>query len=260
MHSGRVSSRLNMPAAARVVAPSAVAMSGEMWTDGQGMQPHTMPEEMSEADIAGAVGEFAASAALAIEAGFDGVELHGANGYLIDQFLNTASNQRTDRWGGSVENRMRFALDVARATAARIGAGRTGIRLSPYGAFNDMRPDAEMDALYQLLAKELGRLGLAYVHVVDHSSMGAPAVPAEVKESMRREFGGAIILSGGYDQARAEAELALGHGDAVAYGRPFIANPDLVRRMRDGLALVQPDASTFYTPGPEGYTDYPVAN
>ena len=259
MHSGRVSCQANMPDGARVLAPSAVAMSGEMWTDGQGLQPCTMPAEMSGDDINHAVEEYADSAVLALAAGFDGVELHGANGYLIDQFLNTASNQREDHWGGSLENRARFTLEVARAVAGRIGGECTGIRLSPYGAFNDMRPDADMPALYAHVARKLGRLGLVYIHVVDHSAMGAPAVPTEVKESIRREFGGAIILSGGYDLARAEADLADGLGQLVAFGRPYVSNPDLVERLQRGLPLADADQSTFYLPGEKGYTDYPAA-
>lgn len=253
MHTGRASHALNLPAGARVVAPSAVALTNTIWTDTQGMQPYPVPEAMTETDIAKAVGEFADSAALAVEAGFDGVELHGANGYLIDQFLNTASNQRTDAWGGSVANRARFALEVARRVTARIGADRTGIRVSPFGVFNDQRPDADMEALYAHLATELSRLGLLYIHVVDHSPMGAPPVPASVKQAIRANFKGAYILSGGYDAARANADLAAGLGELVAFGRPFLANPDLVERLRTGAPLAQPDPATFYTPGEAGY-------
>lgn len=258
MHTGRVAHALNLPVGARVLAPSAITQPGEMWTDTQGMQPHATPEAMSEADIEQTIRAFADSAAKAIEAGFDGVELHGANGYLIDQFLNTSSNQRTDRWGGSVENRVRFPLDVARAVVARIGAERTGLRLSPYGVFNDMKPDADMDAVYERLAAEASALRLAYLHVLDHSPLGAPTVPDSVKQKIRRSFGGTIILAGGYDRARAEADLQAGHGELIAFARPFISNPDLVRRLREDLPLATPDAGTFYTPGEKGYTDYPV--
>ncbi len=259
MHTGRVSHPANMPAGSRIVAPSAVALGGDMWTDADGMQPHPVPAEMTEADIAKAIGEFASAATRAIAAGFDGVELHGANGYLIDQFLNTASNRRTDRWGGSVENRIRFALEVAKAVVAAIGADRVGLRVSPNGVFNGMSPDAQTDALYTRLAEEAGALGLAYIHVVDHSSMGAPEVGDAIKSRIRAAFKGLYILSGGYDAARAEADLAAGRGDLVAFGRPFIANPDLVRHIRLGLPLAAPDAATFYTPGEKGYIDYPLA-
>lgn len=256
MHTGRVSHPENMPAGSRILAPSAIAAPGEMWTDGNGQQPHPVPTAMSETDIAQAIAEYAAAAKRAIEAGFDGIELHAANGYLIDQFLNTASNQRTDRWGGSIENRIRFAVEVAKASAAAIGAARIGMRISPYGVFNGMAPDAEMDALYEGLIAELNGIGLAYIHVVDHSSMGAPEVSPALKARIRAAFNGKYILSGGYDLARADADLGAQRGDLVAFGRPFISNPDLVHKLRSGLALTAPDFNTFYTPGEKGYTDY----
>ena len=256
MHTGRVSHPANMPAGASVLAPSPIAVPGEMWTDSEGMQPHPVPLEMSEADIAHSIAEYAASAKLAIAAGFDGVELHAANGYLIDQFLNTASNQRHDRWGGSVENRIRFAVEVARATVAAIGAERVGMRISPYGVFNAQVPDAEMDTLYLRLIDELNTLGLHYIHVVDHSAMGAPEVSSALKAELRAAFDGQYILSGGYDVARADADLDAQRGDLVAFGRPFISNPDLVAKLKSGQELVAPDFATYYTPGEKGYTDY----
>jgi len=258
MHTGRVGHPANLPAGARLLGPSAIAAPGEMYTDAHGPQPHPAPEAMSEAQIEEALGEFEQAAALAIEAGFDGVELHGANGYLIDQFLNTASNQRTDRWGGSVENRARFAVEAARRVAARIGAARTGIRVSPYGVFNGMAPDPEHEQLYAHLARELSSLNLVYIHVVDHSSMGAPKPTTSVVQAIREHFRGAYILSGGYDRDRAEADLAENKGDLVAFGRPFLANPSLVEKLRSGTELTPPDFSTFYTPGEKGYTDYPA--
>jgi len=256
MHTGRVSHPANLPAGASVIAPSAVAVPGEMWTDADGMQAHPVPREMSEADIAESIAEYAASAKLAMQAGFDGVELHAANGYLIDQFLNTAANQRKDRWGGSVENRIRFAVEVAKATVAAIGAERVGMRISPYGVFNGQVPDAEMDALYLRLIDELNTLDLLYIHVVDHSAMGAPEVSPELKAGIRAAFKGKYILSGGYDVARANADLEAQRGDLVAFGRPFISNPDLVAKLKFGQELVVPDFATFYTPGEKGYTDY----
>lgn len=256
MHTGRVSHPANMPTGARVLAPSAITLSGEIWTDGEGMQPYAMPEAMTEGDIATAIEEYAAAAKNAIAAGFDGVELHAANGYLIDQFLNTASNQRTDRWGGSVENRIRFAVAVARAAAAAIGAERIGMRISPYGVFNDMAPDAEMEAMYEQLIHALNDIGLAYIHIVDHSSMGAPEVSPALKARIRNLFKGKYILSGGYDLARANADLQAGRGDLVAFGRAYISNPDLVRKLKAGEVLTPWEMSTFYTPGEQGYTDY----
>lgn len=256
MHTGRASHSVNLPTDARVLAPSAITLPGEVWTDASGMQPYPVPHEMSEADIASTIDEYAASAKLAIQAGFDGVELHAANGYLIDQFLNTASNQRTDRWGGPVENRIRFAVEVAKATVAAMGAKRVGMRISPYGVFNAMAPDAEMDALYLSLIDELNELGLLYIHVVDHSAMGAPEVSPVLKAKIRAVFKGKYILSGGYDLARADTDLDAQRGDLVAFGRPFISNPDLVAKLKSGQELATPDASTFYTPGEKGYTDY----
>lgn len=258
MHTGRASNVANLPAGKRVLAPSTVKLSAEIWVDPNGNQAASEPEAMSEKDIEEALEAFASSAALAVEAGFDGVELHGANGYLIDQFLNTASNQRTDRWGGSVENRIRFAVEAVKRVSAKIGGERVGIRVSPYGAFNDMTTDADHEAVFEALAKELSTLGIAYIHVVDHSSMGAPAVAASVKQKIRTAFKGAYILSGGYDRARAEVDLVEQKGDLVAFGRPFLANPDLVEKLARGAALTAPDFATFYTPGEKGYTDYPV--
>ena len=255
MHTGRVSHPLNMPAGARIIAPSAIAAPGEMWTDASGQQPHPLPEAMSEEDIALAIGAYAKAARLAMMAGFDGIELHAANGYLIDQFLNTASNLRNDRWGGSVDNRIRFAVEVMRACATVIGAERVGMRISPYGVFNGQVADAAMDAMYLRLVEDANALGLLYLHVVDHSSMGAPAVSPALKAKMRAAFEGKYILSGGYDAARANADLEADRGDLVAFGRPFIANPDLVDKLRDGRELAAADFNTFYTPGPQGYTE-----
>jgi N-ethylmaleimide reductase len=256
MHDGRVCHPANMIVGSKILAPSAIAAPGEQWTDSSGQQPFPVPTEMTQADIKQAIAEFAHGAKLSIEAGFDGVELHGANGYLIDQFLNTATNKRTDEWGGSVENRIRFGVEVAKATVNAIGADRVGIRLSPYGAFNGTVADAEMDALYERLTVELSNLGLVYIHVVDHSSMGAPAVSATLKAKIRSTFKGKYILSGGYDAARASADLDAKLGDLVAFGRPFVSNPDLVQKLQNGTVLTAPDFSTFYTPGEKGYTDY----
>lgn len=256
MHTGRVGHAANLPATARILAPSAIAAPGEMWTDSDGMRPHPVPAEMTEDDIGEAIREYVAACKNAIGAGFDGVELHGANGYLIDQFLNTASNRRSDRWGGSIENRIRFAVQVARAAAAAIGAERVGMRISPHGVFNGMAPDADMDALYLRLIVALNDIGLVHIHVVDHSSMGAPPVGDELKARLRTAFKGRYILSGGYDAARAEADLVAGKGDLVAFGRPFIANPDLVQKLKKGGELMPADPATLYTPDAKGYTEF----
>ena len=258
MHTGRVTHVANLPAGAEVVGPVNGACPGEMYVDALGMQPHTPARAMTEADIAHAVAEYAEAARLAIEAGFDGVELHAANGYLIEQFLNANVNTRTDGYGGSTAGRNRFALEVARATVAAIGAERVGIRLSPYGVFNGTGAFADVDAQYLALVQELSTLGLMYLHVLDHSAMGAPAVPAALKAALRAAFQGPYILAGGFDTASAEQALVDGQADLIAFGRPFISNPDLVARMQAGAPLTAPDFGSFYTPGAQGYTDYPV--
>lgn len=258
MHTGRVSHPANMPKGAEVVAPSAVQLSGEMFTDSAGLQPYPTPRAMVQHDIDQAVHEYVHASTMAIKAGFDGVELHGANGYLIDQFLNTASNLRTDGYGGTPENRNRFALEVAKAVVSAIGAERTGIRLSPFGGFSDMASWDGLEAQFVELAAGLGKLKMVYIHIVDHSSMGMPAVPLSVKEGIRDAFGGTIIVSGGLDKAKAEAALEQGLGQLAAFGRSFLANPDLVERLRANAPLNEADEKTFYTPGASGYTDYPV--
>ncbi len=256
MHSGRVGHPANLPTMARLVGPSAVPAPGQMFTDSAGLQDHPVPHALTETEIEQTIEEYVHSAKLAIESGFDGVELHGANGYLIDQFLNVASNQRTDGWGGSVDNRIRFATEVAHRTAEAIGADRVGLRVSPYGVFNGMTPDAELDTLYLELAQRLSALRLVYLHTVDHSSMGAPTPPPELIVKLRVAFAGAFILSGGYDARRAESDLRENRGDLVAFGRQFLANPKLVTKFKTGAPLNVPDPSTFYTPGAKGYDDY----
>jgi N-ethylmaleimide reductase len=258
MHTGRTSHPLNMPAGARILAPSAIGLSGAMWTDQQQMQPYPTPTPMTAADIEETLNEYARCAGLAIEAGFDGIELHGANGYLIDQFLNTATNKRTDEWGGGISNRIRFAVEAVKRCAARVGSSRIGIRLSPFGAFNDMATDPGMEDTFEQLAGELARAGILYVHIVDHSSMGAPVVPQSVKDKIRRVFRGTVILAGGYDRARAEADLTAKRGDLIAFGRPFISNARLVSKLKQAKPLVTPNLDLAYTPGPQGYTDYPA--
>lgn len=258
MHTGRVGHSENLPAGAEVVGPNDAILAGEMYVDGKGMQPHSKPRAMTQADIDKAVGEFAHAAKLAVEAGFDGVELHAANGYLIEQFLNANVNQRTDGYGGSIENRNRFALEVARATVAAIGADKVGIRLSPQGVFNSTGAYAEQEAQYVALVQQLSDLKLAYLHVLDHSAMGAPAVASEFKAKLRAAFKGTFILAGGFDATSGEAAIKDGRADLIGIARGFLANPDLVERYKKGAALNKIDMDTFYTPGPKGYTDYPA--
>ena len=260
MHTGRVGHPLNLPAGADLLAPSAVAAEGEVYTDAKGLQPHPVPRAMTDAEVRAAVEEYVHASRNAIAAGFDGVELHGANGYLIEQFLSPQTNQRSDAWGGSVEKRQRFALEVAKGVAAAIGGERVGIRLSPYGVNAGMKPYPEIEETYTTLVPRLASTGTQYVHIVDHSAMGAPTVPEELKRALRRAWPRTFILAGGFDRATAEVALNEGRGDLIAFGRQFLANPDLVARLERGLPLNAPDFATFYTPGPKGYTDYPTVS
>jgi N-ethylmaleimide reductase len=257
MHCGRIVHELNLPKGARALAPSAIAAAGEMYTDAQGMKPFPTPQAMTEADIKAAIEEFAQGATNAMQAGFDGVEVHGANGYLLEQFIRPTNNRRADRFGGPIEKRARFALDTVEAVIRAIGKEKVGIRLSPFGVFNDMPDYPEQGTDYEYLAQQLNQQQVLYRHVVDHSSMGTPPVSTKIKQKFRELFKGALILSGGYDAARAEKDLADGKCDLIAVGRPILANPDLMARWKDEAALNAADVNTFYTPGPQGYTDYP---
>jgi N-ethylmaleimide reductase len=258
MHCGRVSHPANMPSGVEILAPSPIAYEGEMWTDSEGMQPCPQPEEMTESDIENTIQEFVHSADLAMLAGFDGVEIHGANGYLVEQFINTASNKRTDQWGGSIENRLRFVNEVVKRVAKKIGPEKVGLRVSPYGVFNGMEVCGHTDDVYEKLAMDLQKIGILYMHVVDHSSMGAPEVKPRVKQLIRTHFKGVVILSGGYNLRKADADLAEKKCDLIAFGRPFISNPKLVSKLKNHHTLLEADHQTFYTPGEKGYTDYPV--
>lgn len=222
------------------------------------MKPHPMPQAMTATDIEKTIAEFAQAARNAMIAGFDGVELHSANGYLLEQFIRPHTDQRTDGYGGSIMNRARFVLETAEAVIGAIGKEKVGIRLSPFGVYNDMPLYDAMEADYTFLAQQLDARRLAYIHLVDLSSMGLPPVPDAMKATFRKQFKGTLILSGGYDAERAESDLAARKCDLIAVGRPFLANPDLVDRWRTGAPLNAPDMATFYTPGPKGYTDYPA--
>ena len=259
MHTGRISHPFNMPEGARVLAPSAVKPAGQMWTDAAQMQDFPVPTAMTADDLELTKAEFVNAAKNAIKAGFDGVELHGANGYLLEQFLSPVSNIRTDAYGGSIENRCRFVIEVAAAVADAIGKEKTAIRLSPYGVASDMPHYPEIDATYDYLSKQLNSIGIAYIHIVDHSAMGAPPVPVEMKKTIRKNFANTVILAGGYDQEKAETDLEQGLGNLVAFGRPMISNPDLVDRFKNNYPLsADLKMDLFYTADEKGYTDYPL--
>lgn len=261
MHSGRISHPLNMAASAKILAPSQIKAAGQMWTDTEGLQDFVVPNEMTLQDIIHAKTEYVAAAKNAMFAGFDGIELHGANGYLLEEFLSPVSNIRTDEYGGSIENRCKFVLETIEAVANAIGKEKTGIRLSPYGVASDMPHYPEIEATYDYLSKEINALDIAYIHLVDHSAMGAPAVPLEIKKLIRHNFRNTIITCGGYDKKSAESALENGSTDLVAFGRPFINNPDLVARFQNNWPLSQDlDMDLFYTADEKGYTDYPIYN
>jgi N-ethylmaleimide reductase len=259
MHTGRISHHLNMPEGSRIIAPSAVKAAGQMWTDLKELQDFPVPVEMTPGDILFTRSEYVKASKNAMEAGFDGVELHAANGYLLEQFISPVSNIRKDIYGGCIENRCRFVIEVVTAVADAIGKAKTGIRLSPYGVASDMPHYPEIDATYKYLSEQLERIGIAYIHIVDHSSMGAPAVSLELKKLIRKIFKNTIVLSGGYDMERAEDDIQMGLGDMVAFGRPFINNPDLVDRFKKNWNLTKgllPDL--FYSDSEKGYTDYSI--
>ncbi|QTN30680.1 alkene reductase [Rhodoferax sp. AJA081-3] len=259
MHTGRVSHAANMDAGTKIVAPSAIALVGQMYTDASGPQDYPVPQEMTEADIAQAKAEFVLAAKNAIAAGFDGVELHAANGYLLEQFLSPTTNQRTDAWGGSVDKRIQFVVDVARETAAAIGGDKLGIRLSPYGTNSGMVAYPEVEETYLKLLPLLADAGLVYVHIADHVAMGAPAIPAAFKQALRKAWPRTFFIGGSFDQASGQQAVNDGLVDLVGIGRAFISNPDLVQRLQKGLALNAPDMGTLFTPGAKGYTDYALA-
>ncbi|MBK7713357.1 MAG: alkene reductase [Bacteroidales bacterium] len=257
MHTGRISHRFNMPEGSHIISASPVKAAGQMWTDSEKMQDFPVPEGMTSEELIHTKAEFVSAAKNAMTAGFDGVELHGANGYLLEQFLSPVSNLRNDLYGGNIENRCRYFLEVVSAVAETIGRDRTGIRLSPYGVASDMPLYPEIEAVYKYLSEKLNSLDIAYIHLVDHSSMGSPVVPQELKKQIRSSFKNTIILSGGYDLERADKDIQHGFGDLIAFGRPFISNPDLVERFKKNWNLTgNPGSELLYSDGEEGYTDY----
>lgn len=255
-HAGRAHHPSWTPLDAQPVAPSPIAIQGQTYTP-QGLQPHVTPRALEELELLEVVEQFVHSARLAIEAGFDGVELHGANGYLLDQFLRDGSNERTDAYGGSIENRARLLLEVTDAVIAAIGRERVGVRVSPTGSYQDMS-DSDPVATFTYVARELSKRQVAYLHVSEPIAGQGVAPGPRVTPSLRAAFQGTLILSGGYDGESAGAALEQREGDLVAFGVPFLANPDLPQRLATGAPLNAPDVQTFYSPDAKGYTDYPA--
>lgn len=265
-HVGRVSHTTLQPGNAAPVGPSAITAKTKTVLIQNNVPTFTetsMPRALELAEIPGIVADYRLAARAAIGAGFDGVEVHAANGYLIDQFLKTGANHRTDAYGGSIENRARLLLEVVTAISAEIGGGRTGIRLSPVTPANDVI-DVNPQPLFEYVVRQLGPLGLAYIHVIEGATGGPRAIPdrpfdyAALQAAYRAASGqGAWMVNNAYDKPLAEAALANG-ADIVAFGRPFIANPDLVARFARNAPLNQVNRATLYGGGAEGYTDYPA--
>lgn len=258
-HVGRISLPAYQPGGALPFAPSAIAADGQALNPQFGLEPFPVPRALETDEIEGVVADFARAARNAITAGFDGVELHGANGYLIEQFLRAGANVRTDRYGGAIENRARFLVEVFDAVAAEIGADRIGVRVSPH---SKSATDPDIAALYGYVAAELGRRGAAYLHVVepisaDHPMSGGAHAPRHAP-ALKQAFGGRLILNGGFDAETANAAISEGVADLVAFGTSYLANPDLPERLRTGARLNAPDKATFYGGDAKGYTDYPT--
>lgn len=258
-HVGRMSHE-SFHADGKPVAPSALSPDAQVWvadpvTGVGGMVDCPVPRALTLEDIAGVIEDFRKGAANAIAAGFDGVELHGANGYLIDQFLRTTSNQRDDIYGGSQENRIRFLKDVCKAVADEIGADRVGIRLSPFITQRNMNDPEIIDTMLKA-SEEIERIGLAYIHLSEADWDDAPQIPEQFRKDLRNVYSGTIIVAGKYTKSRGEAILKAGYADLVAYGRPFVANPDLVARYRNDLPLDELDGATLFGGDGKGYTDY----
>lgn len=251
MHSGRIGSHHIKGQGVPTLAPSALRAQGEVWTDAAGMQPYDMPQAMSAQEVRKSIAQHRQAALHAREAGFDGVELHGTSGYLAMQFLSSSTNQRQDGYGGTAAQRARFALECLQAMAESIGSGRVGLRLNPGNTYNDTA-DQDSAATHAELMQQVRPLGLAYLHV-----MRSPVAGIDAFALAREHFAGPLILNDGFDAQSAEAALQAGQAQAVSFARHFIGNPDLVRRMREGLPLAKFDRRTLYTAGAEGYLDCP---
>lgn len=251
MHGGRVASSFNRGVVGgRTLAPSAVALEGDIWTDAAGMKPHDVPAEMSLSDIAESLEAYSRAARWARAVGFDGVELHGTSGYLPSQFLSENVNRRTDTYGGSLENRARYFVELMQVLVEAVGAERVGLRLCPGNPYNGIQ-DSDPAASSSLLMREAQHRGLAYLHI-----MRSPLPDLDAIGLAQSCFTGALIVNDSYQPDTARQVVASGVASAVSFGRHFIGNPDLVERIRSGTPLAKFDRKTLYTAGPEGYTDY----
>jgi N-ethylmaleimide reductase len=254
-HVGRISHQSFQPGGELPVAPSAIRPNGQAFT-ANGFEPIPTPRALDIAEIPGVVAQYAQGARNAMAAGFDGVEVHGANGYLIDQFLRDGTNTRTDAYGGSIENRTRFLLETVDAVAAAVGPDRTGLRISPQNGQNDIA-DSDPQRLFNHVASALSGKGLSYLHVIEGDTGGTPVPPFDYSE-IKRRFGGIVIANNGFDRERANEAIGQARADLVAFGKPFIGNPDLVIRLYLDAPLNPANRETFYGGANQGYTDYPL--
>lgn len=255
MHTGRIAHVANLPDGIQPVGPSDIKAAGEIFTDSLGMQEHTVPVALSLEGIGRVIADFVHASKNAMLAGFDGVELHGANGYLLEQFLNPHVNNRTDQYGGNMINRSRLIVEIAEAIASAIGPDKIGIRFSPFSQLSDQQPydTDEVHQTYAYLASELDKIGIAYIHL----SMN-PEIPEKTYKAIRTAFNNTIIYCNGLTQESAEEMLKNNSADLVAFGRGFLANPDFVSRMEKKVPLNDVDFNTLYAPSEQGYTDYPL--
>jgi N-ethylmaleimide reductase len=257
-HGGRAGHPLNQPPGGEIIAPSPIAMRGTRYTEQLGEAPTPVPRAMTVDDIKQVVADFGKAARNAVDAGFDGIELHCSTGYLMEQFLNPSSNHRTDAYGGSIENRARFVVELLMSVSESIGPDRVGIRVSPYSFLNDLIGEYPgMEDTYRHLVAEMNRIGILYQHLKDVSALGGAVFKKPLRDEMRRLFKGITLQNGDFNKERAEATLRAKEGDAIVFGRPFIGNPDLVDRLANNWPIVNHDDATVYTPGPKGYIDYP---
>lgn len=255
-HVGRISHPSLLPDAVLPVAPSAIKPAGQAFTY-EGLVDYVTPRALQTTEIATIIQEYVHATKCALTAGFDGVEIHAANGYLLDQFLRDGSNKREDNYGGSFENRTRLLLEVTQAVTEVAGSHKVGVRISPVNPFNDMR-DSNPQALFNHVVAALSKFDLAYLHVVEGGIHGGGESEPFDFAALRKLFKGAYMANLAYDKVRGEAAIASGHADCIAYGVPFIANPDLVERFKKNAPLNQADADTFYGGAEKGYTDYPI--
>jgi len=255
-HVGRISHNSLQPGGGKPVAPSAIRANTKTFVGGQ-FADVSEPRALELAEIPGIIDDFKRGTANALAAGFDGVEIHGANGYLLDQFAKDGTNKRTDAYGGSIENRARLMLEVSKAISGEAGADRTGIRISPVTPSNDIS-DSNPQPLFDYIVDGLEALKLIYIHVVEGATGGPRGIAPFDYASLRKRFKRAYIANNGYDFELATKQLAANAADLIAFGKPFISNPDLVERLRKGAPLNQWDKNTFYGGGAKGYTDYPT--